>query len=325
MAGPTATHAYTRRLMRVTVAIPTLNAGAMFRSVIDAVVAEGPDQVLVIDSGSADDTPAIARRAGASVHEIPNSEFGHGRTRNLAAELAETEVVAYLTQDAEPLPGWLAHLVRPLELSDRIVASFGRQVARPGVRAPVRRELDDVARQLGPTDGIVVRGRELVGADPSWGSQFFTNVTSAVRLDILRQIPFRDVSYAEDQALVTDLHEAGHFTAYAPLARVLHSHDYPLTTYIRRAYDDTVGLRTSTGRRAKGGLAHHLGVAAVLAVKDGATAIRSDDPLPRRLTQVASSPAFELGRRLAIALGQKPRPGAVHRTLSLEVRRRRGR
>lgn len=311
--------------MRATVVIPTLNAGTSFGSVLDSVMAEQPDGVLVIDSGSSDGTPALARGAGARLHEIPNSDFGHGRTRNLGAQLVETELVVYLTQDAQPLPGWLTHLTRPFDLSERIAATFGRQLARPGVRAPVRRELDDVARQLGPSDGVVVRGSDFMGSEPSWSSQFFTNVTSAVRRDVLAEVPFRDVSYAEDQALVADLHARGHLTAYAPLACVLHSHDYSLTTYVRRAYDDTVGLRSATGRAARRGLIRHIGIATILSTKDGATALGSDAPLTTRIGQAAASPAFEFGRRLAIVLGRKPRPPIVHRTMSLEHQRRRGR
>ena len=40
--------------------------------------------------------------------EIAPDEFGHGRTRNLAAERASGDVIAFLTQDATPVPGWLA-------------------------------------------------------------------------------------------------------------------------------------------------------------------------------------------------------------------------
>ena len=50
----------------------------------------------------------IARRAGARVIEIAPGEFGHGRTRNLAAELAAGDAIAFLTQDATPASRRLA-------------------------------------------------------------------------------------------------------------------------------------------------------------------------------------------------------------------------
>ena len=42
--------------------------------------------MLVVDSGSRDGSVEIARAHGARVIEIAPAEFGHGRTRNLAAE-----------------------------------------------------------------------------------------------------------------------------------------------------------------------------------------------------------------------------------------------
>ena len=61
----------------------------------------------MIDSGSRDASLAIAAAAGAEVLEIPPADFGHGRTRNLGAERTSGELVAFLTQDATPVEGWL--------------------------------------------------------------------------------------------------------------------------------------------------------------------------------------------------------------------------
>ncbi len=40
-------------------------------------------ELLICDSGSSDDTVALARRYGARVIEIPRESFSHGGTRNL--------------------------------------------------------------------------------------------------------------------------------------------------------------------------------------------------------------------------------------------------
>ena len=76
----------------VTVVIPTLNGERYLAEVLDAVARQefaGEVETLVIDSGSTDATLEIVRgRQGVRLHEIPNAEFGHGRTRNLGARLA---------------------------------------------------------------------------------------------------------------------------------------------------------------------------------------------------------------------------------------------
>ena len=100
----------------VSVVIPVKDAGERFKAVVDAVQAQRPDQLLVIDSGSRDGSVEVARAAGAEVVEIPPEQFGHGRTRNLGAERSSGELIAFLTQDAEPAPGWLAALRESFEL-----------------------------------------------------------------------------------------------------------------------------------------------------------------------------------------------------------------
>ena len=82
----------------VTVIIPTFNGERYLGRILDALREQDTDagfEVLVVDSGSTDATlDIVAARVGAlgeaqlRLHQIPNSEFGHGRTRNLAAQLA---------------------------------------------------------------------------------------------------------------------------------------------------------------------------------------------------------------------------------------------
>src|SRR5919106_1972038 len=100
----------------VTVALPVLDGGPLLGEVLAAVREQEVDrevELLVIDSGSSDGSPALARRHGARVVEIAPAEFSHGGTRNRLMELASGEHVAFLTQDSLPAgPRWLAALLR---------------------------------------------------------------------------------------------------------------------------------------------------------------------------------------------------------------------
>src|SRR3954452_19692806 len=100
----------------VSVVVPVKDGALYLQELLEAVLAQreaAPDglDVLVIDSGSTDGSVAIARAAGVRVLEIDPTTFGHGRTRNLGAEETSGDVIAYLTQDATPLPGWLEGLL----------------------------------------------------------------------------------------------------------------------------------------------------------------------------------------------------------------------
>src|SRR3954452_24908160 len=100
---------------KVTVAIPVLNGARYLNEVLAAVRAQRVDrevELLIVDSGSTDASLDVAERHGARIHRIPNHEFSHGGTRNLAMQRAEGEHVAFLTQDAtRASDGWLAAML----------------------------------------------------------------------------------------------------------------------------------------------------------------------------------------------------------------------
>jgi rhamnosyltransferase len=305
--------------VRATIAVLTFNARRYLAELLEACRAQDAPfdfEILVIDSGSTDGTVALlSEHPDVRVVEIPNREFGHGRTRNLAARLATGEIVVFLTQDATPAHrGWLAELVAPFEGDARIAAVYGKQVPRPDCCPTVRRDVVRAFRRIGPPHGVVV-------AESGSG---FSNVNSAVRRDVLARIPFRDVGYAEDAALAEDLHQAGLATAYAADAAVLHSHDLPLGAYFRRMYDEARGLRgTGLGGRPN---VLRLAAATVVGTLGDWAFVARDSGYDRRekLSWLAKVPLYNVARRTAILLAAIDRlPASVSAALSLDARRRR--
>jgi len=76
---------------RVSIVIPTRNAGDAFTETLDAIAAQDlgePFELVVVDSGSTDGTSARAEARGARVIAIDPAEFGHGHTRNLGIACA---------------------------------------------------------------------------------------------------------------------------------------------------------------------------------------------------------------------------------------------
>ena len=66
------------------------------------------------------------------VIRIPPQEFGHGKTRNLAAAYAHGDYLVFLTQDVTPANAdWLASLLAPLLAEPSIAGAYSRQLPRP--------------------------------------------------------------------------------------------------------------------------------------------------------------------------------------------------
>jgi len=238
-------------LPSVTVTVLTWNGERYLESLLSSVEQQrfnGEVDVLVIDSGSTDHTlDIIAGHPRVRLHQIPNSEFGHGKTRNLAAELASGEIVVYLTHDAVPAtPTWLSSLVAPFVDDDRIVAVLGKQVPRRECVPIVKYDIQRVFERLGPDyghtaffdDGNLVTDRDKEAAG------FYSDANSAARRSVLLgAVPYRDVDYAEDQRFGRDVIAAGLRKAYAPGAVVEHSNDLTIGAFRRRIIDEVTGLR----------------------------------------------------------------------------------
>lgn len=238
--------------MRATVAILTYNGEAYLGKILERLRKqefEGGFEVLVIDSGSTDRTLEIVRNhPEVRLIEIPNTEFGHGKTRNLAAREARGEFVAYLTHDA--VPGdkhWLAELIEPFDRIPAVKAVMGKQVAR-GKAFPLQRyDIHHAFAGFGPDFGVTVFwDGPFVSKHPGFADAiaFYSDVNSAARRDFLvNSIQYQDVRYAEDQLFGRDLIAAGYVKAYAPRAWVRHSNDLSLSEYGHRIFDEVVGLR----------------------------------------------------------------------------------
>jgi glycosyltransferase involved in cell wall biosynthesis len=248
----------------VTVAIPVLDGARYLDEVLSAVRAQEVDrevELLIVDSGSTDGSLEIVRRHGVVLHQIPKSEFSHGGTRNRMVAMARGSHVAFLAQDATPAhPGWLAALLEGFSLAPDVAAVFGPHVPRPDASHMIKCEMERHFSTWG--DG----GREIdvqrLDRSPAglaayraypgrWS--FLSDVNCAVARWAWERIPYREVSYAEDQLLGRELVEAGWAKVYHPRAAVIHSHDYPPARFLRRYFDEFRGMREVLGHREPAG------------------------------------------------------------------------
>lgn len=313
----------------VTVAILTFNAQEFLKDVLDAVSAQKTKrkvEILVIDSGSTDHTLEILKKyPKIRLHQIPNSEFGHGKTRNQASELATGEYILYLTQDAVPADQyWLEAMVEPFELSDKVGCVVGKQIPWPNTPVTIKREVYSVFRGLGPDDSITLHRKNVLTDKFGFTNTFLSNTNSAVRKDLLKKIPFRDVNYAEDQGLGIDMLEAGYYKAYSPLGAVNHSHNYGVREYFRRKFDEYVGLRMTTGYKATASYKELLIGSIKSTVRDWLFLFRDKEySAGQKFRDFFKAPFYNFGLRLAIrAANSQAISNRLHGKFSLEARAR---
>jgi glycosyltransferase involved in cell wall biosynthesis len=117
--------------MKVSVILTVLNEGESMRGVLDslAVQTRPPDEVIIADGGSHDNTLAILHEYTAGqlplrVIEAPGANISQGR--NAAIRQATGDVIAATDAGVRCAPDWLERLTAPLSVREKrtIVAGF---------------------------------------------------------------------------------------------------------------------------------------------------------------------------------------------------------
>lgn len=105
----------------VTAVIPTYNRAHLLGEAIDSVISQDyePLELLVVDDGSTDDTPAVIedyrRRSSCQITVVRQENGGESAARNAGIIAATHDVVAFLDSDNRWLPGKLREQLRFLE------------------------------------------------------------------------------------------------------------------------------------------------------------------------------------------------------------------
>src|ERR1700730_7164181 len=118
---------------RIALVIPTLNEEEAIGGVISAVPLGAVDDIIVVDSGSADCTVERARAAGARVVSL--RERGYGRACRVGAEAAQDcDIVVFLDGDGSDCPELIPSIVGPIVEGrcDFVMGSRTRGQREPG-------------------------------------------------------------------------------------------------------------------------------------------------------------------------------------------------
>jgi len=207
-------------------------------------------EIIAVDSGSRDRTLQILRRYGVTITQIPAREFGHGKTRNLAASHAQGEYLVFLTQDATPADTrWLENLIAPLQADPGVVGAYSRHLPRPHCHPMEWRRI--VEMEL---SGRAESQINTAVDNPEYAHNpalfyFFSNVSSAVRRTVWEEFPFPETEFAEDQLWAKRELEAGYKTTYCADSLVYHSHGYGPWANFRRHFDHARALKELFGQQ----------------------------------------------------------------------------
>lgn len=216
--------------------IPTLNAGAQFRTLLEQIAAQSlPTRKLIVDSESADDTARLAESLGVEVLTIPRRTFNHGATRQFALKhllkTAPLDVIIFLTQDVLLKDDYsLARLVKIFGEDKSVGLSYGRQLPHANATAEAK-----ILRAFNYPPESQLRSfddRKIFGIKTAFASNSF----AAYRVDALQSVEGfpSHVPLSEDMYVAAKMLLRGLKIYYAAEAQVYHSHNYTAAQEFRR-------------------------------------------------------------------------------------------
>lgn len=212
----------------VSIIIPVKNGDSWLPQTLPALLNQtlaDQTEIIVIDSGSTDNTLSILSQFPIRVINISPETFNHGTVRNLGAAEATGRYVVMTVQDARPADEkWLEKLLAGFN-DPGVAGVCGQQVVSHDTdKNPVawfRPQADPAMIKYSfkhPQDFDALAPGEKKRVC-SWD-----NVNAAYRRDILLKIPFQKVSFAEDALWARDVIRSGYSLVYNSAARVYHYH-----------------------------------------------------------------------------------------------------
>lgn len=109
----------------ISIVVPSRNDAEILRGCLDSLAAQTrpPDEVIVVDNASDDDTAEVARAAGARVVDEPRLGVLHATAAGFDA--ARFEIVGRLDADSRAAPDWVEHVERRFDADPTMAALTG--------------------------------------------------------------------------------------------------------------------------------------------------------------------------------------------------------
>ena len=219
--------------MHISIVIRTLNEGRYLGQLLESIESQDKrgltSEVVLVDSGSTDDTLAIAKRHGCIITHIAREAFSFGRSLNLGCEIARGEILVLVSGHCIPADGtWLRSLCSPI-VERRVDYAYGRQIGGAESHFSECRIFNKYYPENSciPQDGFFCNNANSALWRPTWQALRFNE----------------DVTGLEDMELAQRVVQSGGRIGYVAEACVHHHHSESWKQVERRFEREALALQ----------------------------------------------------------------------------------
>ena len=225
-----------RQKKTVDVIIPTYRPDREFEKLLPRLEEQEyrPDRILVMNTGEQYWNREWEKCPLLEVHHLEQKDFDHGGTRRRAAELSDTDIMIFMTQDALPADRKLiGNLVRAVSENPDAGAAYARQLPKADCRF-----LERYTRSFNYPEQSSVKSQTDIDKC-GIKTYFCSNVCAAYDREVYQKMGgFTERAiFNEDMIYAGTMVQNGYTVVYAADARVYHSHNYSGRQQFHRNFD----------------------------------------------------------------------------------------
>ena len=219
--------------VKASVVVRTLNEARYLEELLQGIAQQQTDnldcEVVLVDSGSNDQTLSIAQQYGCRILHISREQFSFGRSLNMGCEAASGDILVITSGHCVPAsPQWLQKLCQPL-LDGVAQYSYGRQLGGPTSQFSECRVFNKYfpATSRIPQEGFYCNNANAALLKTSWAGYRFDE----------------ELTGLEDMHLAQRLVRDGGQVAYVAEAPVYHHHSETWPQVRRRFEREAIALQ----------------------------------------------------------------------------------
>ena len=199
--------------MNCSIVIRAFNEGKHLPRLLEGIRQQSLQDVelILVDSGSTDDTVSIAASYGARIVHIPPREFTFGRSLNMGLQAATGPLAVIASAHVYPVyPDWLERLLEPFK-DPSVALAYGKQRGMQTTRFSEHQ----ILAQWFPEQ-----------SQPRQNHPFCNNANAAVRRSLWLEHPYDEtLTGLEDLEWAKWSLAQGRALAYVAEAEIIHVHD----------------------------------------------------------------------------------------------------
>ncbi|WP_421827536.1 glycosyltransferase family 2 protein [Larkinella sp.] len=186
-------------------------------------------EVILVDSGSKDNTVRIAESYGAKIVRIRPEEFSFGRALNLGCQQASGDILLFASAHVYPVyTNWIDQMLKPFQ-DQKVALTYGRQIGN---------QLSKYSEQQ-----LFAKWFPAVS---NYNQQipFCNNANTAVRRSLWEELPYDEtLTGLEDLHWASEILQRGYRIAYDADATIVHVHEETPRKIFNRYYREAIAFK----------------------------------------------------------------------------------